>query len=59
MRLSLFMLGILFATAVIGTRAGAQDYPWCAIYSKDVRYPLFLFHVGTVHDHRQRDWQFL
>jgi len=34
MRLSLFMLGILLGTAAI-TRAEAQDYPWCAIYSKD------------------------
>ncbi len=28
----LFVLGILAGTAAIGTRADAQNYPWCAIY---------------------------
>jgi Protein of unknown function (DUF3551) len=27
-----FMLAILAAAAVLGSRAEAQDYPWCAIY---------------------------
>ena len=35
MRLLLFVLGILIATAAIGTRAEAQNYPWCAYYSGD------------------------
>ncbi len=30
----LVLLGILAGTAAIGTRAVAQNYPWCAIYSK-------------------------
>jgi hypothetical protein len=33
MRLLLFVLGILVATAGIGTSAQAQNYPWCAYYS--------------------------
>ena len=28
----LFTLGILVATAALGTGAQAQNYPWCAIY---------------------------
>jgi Protein of unknown function (DUF3551) len=32
MRLLLFVLGILVGTAAIGTRAEAQNYPWCAVY---------------------------
>jgi len=32
MKLSLFMLGILVASAGIATRAEAQNYPWCAYY---------------------------
>jgi len=32
MRLFLFMVGILAATAGLGTRAEAQNYPWCAYY---------------------------
>ena len=32
MRVSLFALGILVAVAAPGTRAQAQNYPWCAIY---------------------------
>jgi len=32
MRLSLFVLGICVAVIGIGTRAEAQNYPWCAIY---------------------------
>jgi Protein of unknown function (DUF3551) len=27
-----FVLGILAATAAIGSRAEAQNYPWCAYY---------------------------
>jgi Protein of unknown function (DUF3551) len=34
MRLVLFMLGILLSTAVLGSQAEAQNYPWCAYYSK-------------------------
>jgi hypothetical protein len=33
MRLLLFMLGICVALLSIGTRAEAQNYPWCAYYS--------------------------
>ena len=33
MRLLPFVLGILVATAGIGTSAQAQNYPWCAYYS--------------------------
>ena len=33
MRLLLFVLGISVAVIGIGTRAEAQNYPWCAIYS--------------------------
>ncbi len=32
MRLLLFMLGILIGTVWLGTRAEAQNYPWCAEY---------------------------
>jgi hypothetical protein len=32
MRLLLLMLGITACVGGIGTRAGAQNYPWCAIY---------------------------
>jgi hypothetical protein len=35
MRLSLLMLGFLLGSAGIATRAEGEDYPWCAIYSKD------------------------
>ena len=35
MRLSLLSLAFLLGTAAIATRAEAEDYPWCAIYSKD------------------------
>jgi Protein of unknown function (DUF3551) len=35
MRLLLFVLGILVGTAAIGTRAEAQNYPWCAVYGDD------------------------
>jgi hypothetical protein len=33
MRTLLFMLAILVVTAGIGTRAQAQNYPWCADYA--------------------------
>ena len=33
MRLLLLMLGISVCVVGIGTRAKAQNYPWCAIYS--------------------------
>ena len=33
MRLLLLMLGISVSIVGIGTRAEAQNYPWCAIYS--------------------------
>ena len=32
MRILLFLLAILAMTAGIGTRAQAQNYPWCATY---------------------------
>jgi hypothetical protein len=32
MRCCLFVLGLFAATAAIGTRAQAQNYPWCAQY---------------------------
>jgi hypothetical protein len=32
MRTLLFLLAIFAVTAGIGTRAQAQNYPWCAIY---------------------------
>ena len=32
MRLLLLMLGISVCVVGIGTRAEAQNYPWCAIY---------------------------
>ena len=32
MRPLLLVLGTLIGTAAIGTRADAQNYPWCAIY---------------------------
>jgi Protein of unknown function (DUF3551) len=32
-RVLLFVLGMLVGTAAIGTRAEAQNYPWCANYS--------------------------
>ena len=35
MKLSLFALGALTVTALIGTPAAAQNYPWCAYYSDD------------------------
>jgi hypothetical protein len=33
MRLLLLMLGISVCVVGIGTRAEAQNYPWCAYYS--------------------------
>jgi len=33
MRLLLFSLGICVTVVGIGTRAEAQNYPWCAYYS--------------------------
>jgi hypothetical protein len=33
MRLVLFTLGICLGLFGLGTRAEAQNYPWCAIYS--------------------------
>jgi hypothetical protein len=33
MRLLLLMLGISACVVSVGTRAEAQNYPWCAIYS--------------------------
>jgi hypothetical protein len=35
MKLSLFALGALTVTALTGTPAAAQNYPWCAYYSDD------------------------
>jgi hypothetical protein len=32
MRILISTLGILVATAALGTGAQAQNYPWCAIY---------------------------
>jgi hypothetical protein len=32
MRILLFLLAIFAMTAGVGTRAQAQNYPWCAIY---------------------------
>jgi len=32
MRFLLLTLGVLVAIAALGTRAQAQNYPWCAIY---------------------------
>jgi len=32
MRYFFFALGIFVVTAAIGTRAEAQNYPWCAVY---------------------------
>jgi hypothetical protein len=34
MRLLLLMLGISICVVGIGTRAEAQNYPWCATYSE-------------------------
>jgi hypothetical protein len=34
MRILLFVLGILVGTAVLGSRAEAQNYPWCALGGK-------------------------
>ncbi len=34
MRLLLFMLGIWVGIASPGTRAEAQNYPWCSYYSE-------------------------
>jgi Protein of unknown function (DUF3551) len=33
MRMLLFLLALFAVTAAIGTRAQAQNYPWCAQYS--------------------------
>jgi hypothetical protein len=32
MRILLFVLAMFVVTAGIGTRAQAQNYPWCAVY---------------------------
>jgi len=34
MKHSLFALALVAASAAIGTSAKAQDYPWCANYTK-------------------------
>ena len=36
MRLSLSILGIVIATVALGSRAEAQNYPWCAQYSGEM-----------------------
>ena len=33
MKIVLFVLSILAVTAAVETRAEAQNYPWCAIYT--------------------------
>jgi hypothetical protein len=33
MKLALFVLGILFVTTAISSRADAQNYPWCVLWS--------------------------
>jgi Protein of unknown function (DUF3551) len=33
MRILLFLLGVCIAVVAVGTRAEAQNYPWCAQYS--------------------------
>ena len=33
MRIALLVLGILVGTAVLGSDAEAQNYPWCAVYN--------------------------
>jgi len=33
MRILLLLLGAYAAAVAVGTRAEAQNYPWCAIYS--------------------------
>jgi uncharacterized protein DUF3551 len=33
MRILLFLLGVYIAAVAVGTRAEAQNYPWCAQYS--------------------------
>jgi hypothetical protein len=33
MRILLLLLGAYVAAVAVGTRAEAQNYPWCAIYS--------------------------
>jgi Protein of unknown function (DUF3551) len=32
MKALIFVLGVLAATAALGAKAQAQDYPWCAQY---------------------------
>ena len=34
MRILLFLLGVYIAAVAVGTRAEAQNYPWCAHYSR-------------------------
>jgi hypothetical protein len=34
-RVAFFLFSILVVTAVTGTRAQAQNYPWCAIYDEE------------------------
>jgi hypothetical protein len=36
MRIALFMLSTIVVTAALSTRAEAQNYPWCAVYSGDM-----------------------
>ena len=36
MRFVLLGLGIYFCWAVLGSRAEAQTYPWCAVYSGEL-----------------------
>ena len=33
MRILLFLLGVYIAAVAVGTRAEAQNYPWCARYN--------------------------
>jgi hypothetical protein len=54
MRLLLLMLGISVCVGRIGTRADAQNYPWCDLQRWDGRrrYKLRLHNISTVHGHR-------
>jgi len=61
MRLLLFSLGICVTVVGIGTRAEAQNYPWCAYYGgkEGGGHELRLHHLSTVSRHGERNRRLL
>ena len=61
MRFLLLMLGIGVYVVGFGTRAEAQNYPWCGVLWRQGggRHELRLCHLSTVSRHGERDRRLL